>query len=441
MTTEVVALKRELNSLVTALQAKHGEQKAAKTDGSEAWAAEFQQRKEEILALRQKLTQAEAKEASAAEREEFLAGSVADLPAGPRRTAEDLVAEFDGDNPIENGSGITAARRKRRPLPLNEPQARALNAFVRSAGRLELLSQQDRQVLAAAHSTLPGSSGGYLLPPAVSTRFLELLEDATYFYGLASVEQVSSSDSLGVVGMASDDLEPEWTPEIGTVPQGTIAFDAREMRAHQLAKEVLVTEAFLQLVPNALNYILSRLAYKTAVAQEKAFLTGDGVKKPLGIFTASSDGIATSSDVSTGNTTTAVTYSGLLRWRNSLPPTYRGRATIVAGTDFIVDLLTLTDSQSRPLFLPGLADGEPDRFLGIPVKESAFAPNSHTAGSYLAVMGDFSFYQIATFLGGQTLTPHGLDIRNGKMGWILKSWLDGQPLLTQAFRRLQLAAS
>jgi HK97 family phage major capsid protein len=32
---------------------------------------------------------------------------------------------------------------------------------------------------------------------------------------------------------------------------------------------------------------MARLAYKMSVTQEKAYLTGDGNQKPLGVFTAS----------------------------------------------------------------------------------------------------------------------------------------------------------
>jgi hypothetical protein len=57
---------------------------------------------------------------------------------------------------------------------------------------------------------------------------------------------------------------------------------------------------------------MARLAYKFGVTQEKAYLTGDGNQKPLGVFTASNDGISTGRDVSTGNTTTAITFDGLI---------------------------------------------------------------------------------------------------------------------------------
>jgi len=52
--------------------------------------------------------------------------------------------------------------------------------------------------------------------------------------------------------------------------------------------------------------------YKFAVSQEKAFLTGSGVGRPLGIFIASTSGISTSRDVSTGNSSTAITFDGLI---------------------------------------------------------------------------------------------------------------------------------
>ena len=44
---------------------------------------------------------------------------------------------------------------------------------------------------------------------------------------------------------------------------------------------------------------------------ETAYMTGAGTDGPLGLFTASADGITTARDVSTGNTATEMKFDGL----------------------------------------------------------------------------------------------------------------------------------
>jgi HK97 family phage major capsid protein len=48
---------------------------------------------------------------------------------------------------------------------------------------------------------------------------------------------------------------------------------------------------------DAENEVTNELGYKFGVTEEKAFLTGDGSGKPLGVFTASASGISTARDV------------------------------------------------------------------------------------------------------------------------------------------------
>ena len=55
-------------------------------------------------------------------------------------------------------------------------------------------------------------------------------------------------------------------------------------------------------------------------ANENGFLKGSGANEPLGVFTASSMGISTGRDVSTGNTTTQIKTDGLIECLYSLKP-------------------------------------------------------------------------------------------------------------------------
>ena len=78
------------------------------------------------------------------------------------------------------------------------------------------------------------------------------------------------------------------------------------------AKRIKVSQQLLrQALIGPEGLVLDRLAYKFVVSQEKAFLTGSGAGRPLGVFKASPIGISTARDVATGNTTTAIGFDGL----------------------------------------------------------------------------------------------------------------------------------
>jgi hypothetical protein len=57
--------------------------------------------------------------------------------------------------------------------------------------------------------------------------------------------------------------------------------------------------------------IADRMAYKFGVTEEKAIPDRRRYDQPLGVYTASASGISTGRDISTGNTTTAITFDGL----------------------------------------------------------------------------------------------------------------------------------
>lgn len=104
-----------------------------------------------------------------------------------------------------------------------------------------------------------------------------------------------------------------------------MAFGTRELKPQLPTKLLLASERLLRIsAPPMETIIRQRLVYKNAVPQENAFLNGDGVNKPLGVFTASDDGISTSRDVSNRDPHRA-------RPPTAPPWRARGRPSVPAG--------------------------------------------------------------------------------------------------------------
>lgn len=167
-------------------------------------------------------------------------------------------------------------------------------------------------------------------------------------------------------------------------------------------------------------------------------MTGSGANQPLGVFTASADGISTGRDVSTDNTSTAFTADGLKNAKYTLKAGYWPRARWLFHRDAVKMLSKLKDSTNNYIWQNSVQMGQPDMLEGIPVFTSEYAPNTFTTGLYVGILGDFSYYHIVDALdfGIQRLVE--LYAASNQTGFIGRLESDGMPVLEEAFVRVKL---
>lgn len=288
-----------------------------------------------------------------------------------------------------------------------------------------------------------GDLGGFLvMPEEFVAELIQAVDDQVVIRQLATVRPLRTAASLGVPALDTDPSDPDWTSELATGTEDTaMKFGKRQLSPHPLAKRIKVSKQLLRMTADEADSIVrERLAYKFGVAQEKAFLTGDGVNKPLGVFTASADGIDTSRDVVAG-TATDFTADGLIDVKFSLKGAYWGRRSTrwIVHRDGLKRIRKLKDSQNQYLWQPGLAGGEPDRILDIPYVVSEFAPNTFTTGQYVIILGDFSLYWIVEALDMEIQRLVELYAEANQVGFIGRAEIDGMPTLAEAFVRGKLA--
>jgi HK97 family phage major capsid protein len=230
------------------------------------------------------------------------------------------------------------------------------------------------------------------------------------------------------------------TTELATGSEdSTMSFGRRDLKPHPLAKRIKISRKLLMKVPNVEAFTIARLAYKFGIAQERGFLVGSGAGQPLGIFTASADGIPTSRDVSTDNTTTAVTGDGLINTKYALKMQYWQNARWMAHRDFFKQAAKLKDGDGQYLWRESVRAGEPDRLLGFPTAMSEYAPSTFTTGQYVAAVGDFSTYWIADSMTMEFQRLLELYAETNQVGIIGRLDTDGAPTLGEAFARVKLA--
>jgi len=298
------------------------------------------------------------------------------------------------------------------------------------------LNEEEHRALSVGTAT----EGGYLLGEQLSDKLIENVADATFFRSLADVlPPLIESESLGVPTLTaiSDGV---WTSELGTPSRDTtMAFGKRALRPHPLAKEIPVSKVLVRKVRNAPTLVMRQLARAVAYANENAFLNGHGAQQPLGIYTASDDGISTSRDVSTGNTTTSPTFDGLIAAKYEIKQNYWGQLVWIFHRDVMEEIAKLKDGEGQYILRPNVVNDEPDRMLGFPVRLSEWSPSTLTTGLYVGCLGDFkSGYWIVDGLNIEVQNCEELLARSNQNLYIVRMETDGAPVLEECFARVKL---
>ncbi|MEU6952077.1 phage major capsid protein [Streptomyces sp. NPDC045714] len=355
-------------------------------------------------------------------------GVDATIERAERLEADDRNDEIEDDKPTGTGRGDDAAMG-------------ALRAYV-LGGRAVLTDAQAR-ALNAGHDP----EGGFLVAPQQFVKdLLKGMDDMVALRGLATVHQLTQAESLGVPTLDNDLSDAEWTSELGTGSQDDgLRFGKRELRPHPLAKRVKISRKLLRAaVMNPETLVRERMEYKFGVTAEKAYMTGDGNQKPLGLFTPNADGIPTTRDVDVSTTGSGfVNAAGgnsaddLITAKYTLKSAYHAKARWLFHRMAIASVRKLKDGDGNYIWKAGLASDQGDRILDIPFITSEFAPSTFGDGDYVGMLGDFSYYWIAEALSFEVQRLNELYAESNQVGFIGRQEADGMPVLAEAFIRLQ----
>lgn len=286
------------------------------------------------------------------------------------------------------------------------------------------------------------TGGGYLSAPMeFMAEVIKALDNDVFMRQICRVlPPLLTSASLGVPSLDNDPADPEWTAELSTGSEDSdMSFGKRELNPHPLAKLLKVSKVLLRRsAVGADALVRDRLLYKLKVVMENGYLNGSGSGQPLGVFTASDNGISTSRDVSTGNQATEIRFDGLKNATYALKAGYRKRASWIFHRDAIKQIDTLKDGEGRYIWEPSVQVGQPDRLLRLPFYESEYAPNTFTTGQYVGILGDFSNYWIVDALTMTIQVLLELYAATNQNGYICRAESDGMPVLEEAFVRVKL---
>lgn len=295
---------------------------------------------------------------------------------------------------------------------------------------------------AAAFASDVDADGGYIHAPfQFVAEVIKKLDEAVFVRKYARVLPVTMSDSLGIPNMTTRPGDADWTTEVGSISADVSAqFGNRVLQPQLLTKLITVSQKLMisaaippeELVASELGSIYGR-------TEEKGYLTGSGSAQPLGAFTADNNGVPTSRDVSTGNTTTAITFDGLINTKYAVSAAYRAGARWLFHRDAVKNVATLKDGNGQYIWQMSKAESEPDMLLGHPVDESEYAPNTFTTGQYVGLFANWKWYWIADLMDLTVQRLNELFAANSKVGFLGRKYTDGAPVQSLAFARVKLA--
>ncbi|HML68338.1 MAG TPA: phage major capsid protein [Clostridia bacterium] len=278
------------------------------------------------------------------------------------------------------------------------------------------------------------SEGGYLVPDEFEKTLVQKLTEANVLRPLCHVIQTSFGDRK--IPVVASKGTADWVDEEGTYPLSDDTFSQVVLGAYKLATMIKVSEELLSdSVFDIEGYVSDQFGKRIGDKEEDAFLTGNGVSKPIGI-------LHTTGGADVGVTTagaSAITGDELIDLVYSLRAPYRKGAVFVLNDTTVKLLRKLKDGDGQYLWRPGITENAPDTILGHRIVTSEFMPGV-SAGNKSIAFGDFSYYWIADRQGRTFKRLNELYATTGQIGFLASQRLDGKLILPEAIKVLQQKA-
>ena len=291
------------------------------------------------------------------------------------------------------------------------------------------------------HYTLD-AGGALVVPMALYNGVIENKRKATPLMDRVNRIPMPEAMSLGMPTLESEMDDFTWTREGIEVDPTKDTLSRDELKPHLLTKTIQCGQRLAGLKGfDVEGWVFSRAEYKKNVTVEQAILTGDGVAQPLGLKNTPGKNTV---DAFTGSSNTLFIFGDAINIYTDIRQPYRTSASVafVVGGYLLKGMLSCVDGEGRPLFLPSLIAGEPDRFLGKAVIESEFLPlatASPAADAVLGYFGDLDSYwmpyveQVKVKVLDQTAAKKHL------IEYVFDYEIGGQCVLPEAFTEIQMA--
>lgn len=240
--------------------------------------------------------------------------------------------------------------------------------------------------------------GGYMVTPVMANRIIERVRELSPMRQVARNITISNSNEYKIPREGKKEFGAGWVGEREARPQtDTPDFEMVRIPLNEIYAMPGITRGLI--TDSAFDwesYISRSIADKFARVEAKAFYTGDGKNKPLGIlFNPASQGI----ELVQG----ALSFDGLIDLQTSLQEDYLYDAEWQLNRMTLRDIRKLKDTQGNYIWEPSVKVGDPNTILGYRYRLATDMPGAKT-GAYSVMFGNFlEAYTIVDGAGVYTL--------------------------------------
>ena len=255
--------------------------------------------------------------------------------------------------------------------------------------------------------------GGYLVTPDTTGRIVSRIYETSPMRQEASVMSIGTDTLEGLNDLGQNGFA--WVGETGGRTETTTAQLGKwSIPVHEAVSIVSATQRVLEDARLDLEaWLATKSADRIARGENAAFVSGDGVSKPRGLFaypTAAtvdaSRAWGTFEHVNTGANGAFRTRSGdtnavddLMNVVYALKAAYRANAKWMTNRATLREARKLKDGQGNYIWQPSAVAGQPSALLGFPVVEAEDVPALGTCSLSMA-FGDYrEAYQIVDRIG------------------------------------------
>jgi HK97 family phage major capsid protein len=240
--------------------------------------------------------------------------------------------------------------------------------------------------------------GGYMVPSVMANKIVERVRQMSPIRQIANIVTISSAGEYKIPRENTDDFDSGWIGERAertVTDNGTLQMVKIPLH-EQYAQPALTRKLMIDSNFDWEAYINRKVANKFARQEATAFVTGDGVNKPLGFLSnPTTQGI--------GVVNEAFSFDGLMDLQASLLEEYLPNATWLLNRLTLRDIRKLKDNQGRYLWEPSTQVGKPNTILGYNYNLATDMPTPGTNALSIA-FGDFAqAYTIVDGAGMYTL--------------------------------------
>jgi HK97 family phage major capsid protein len=260
------------------------------------------------------------------------------------------------------------------------------------AGGDNAITAEDWQYIRNTMSTTTGSEGGY----TVQTEVAKTVLDAVKAYGgmreAAFVIQTAQGNPINWPTSDGTSEEGEILGENEQASDADITFGTKALPVYKYSSKV-VTVPIELLQDSSIDveaFINARIVQRLGRITNKHFTVGDASGKPNGVVTAVAVG-----KTGTSGQLTSLTYDDFVDLEHSVDPAYRAAPScrFMFSDTALREMKKLKDSDSRPLWVPGLSSAAPATILNYPftINQNVAVP---AASAKSMLFGDFHKYVI-----------------------------------------------